>query len=115
MGRTEFLICAVIIFVLIFCFGPFNIFTSAAFSKKYLNSRRKMDKILKMPDGPELLAALEEVLLEKKALGVGMLSREEEEFLNYYLKAKDEEDPCERLKDERRLIAFLRNNERYFS
>ena len=115
MGTKELLICFGIVFVLRFCVGPFNLFDSASGAKTYLKNRRKMDEILKMPDGPELLSALEAQLLEKKKMGIGSLSREEEEFLNYRLDTKDQEDPFERLEDERKLIAFVRNNERYFS
>ena len=115
MEAKVILILAIGVCLLRIFIGPFNIFNSVSGTKTYLKNRRKMEEILKMPDGPELLSALEEQLLEKKKMGIGFLSREEEEFLNYRLDTKDEEDPFERLEDERKLIAFVRNNERYFS
>ena len=104
------------IFMLIFVlFGPLSRLNPNESLGTFLERRRKMDEILKMPDGPALLSALEAHLLEKKKLGFGSLSTEEEEFLNFRLKTKDEEDPFQRQAHERRLMAYVRNNERYFS
>lgn len=104
------------IFILIFVlFGPLSRLNPSESLGTFLERRKKMDEILKMPDGPALLSALEAHLLEKKKLGFGSLSTEEEEFLNFRLKTKDEEDPFQHQAHERRLMAYVRNNERYFS
>ena len=115
MNYAVFWIIPGIFMLIFFLFGPLSRSNPTESLGTFLERRRKMEQILKIPDGPEFLAALEELLSEKKKLGIGMLSQEEEEFLNYRLKTKDVEDPFERMEHERKLIAFVRVNHRYFS
>ena len=75
---------------------------------------RQMAKALKLPDGEELLSALEELLQEKKAQRPQEMSAQEHEFLARRECSKAEENPFARMEQDRELIAFVRSNEREF-
>ncbi|MBQ8852268.1 MAG: hypothetical protein IJZ66_07520 [Oscillibacter sp.] len=75
---------------------------------------QRMEKTLKLADGPELLSALEELLQKKKEQRPQEMSQPEHHFLAERERTKDEDDPFARMENDRTLIAFVRANEREF-